>query len=56
MKRMFLITVLLCLICLTEKASGELKYNPYELRWEYAPPDSQLKYNPYVKEWEFEEE
>jgi hypothetical protein len=47
MKGMFLITVLLCLICLSEKASGELKYNPYEHRWEEAPADSSLKYNPY---------
>jgi hypothetical protein len=51
MKRMFLVGIFICLFCITEKASGELKFNPYEHRWEEAPADSSLKYNPYQKDW-----
>jgi hypothetical protein len=53
MKRIFLVAILFCLLCITEKSWGELKYNAYERRWEEAPADSNLKYNPYQKDWSY---
>jgi hypothetical protein len=30
-----------------------LKYNSFEKRWQYAPPNAQLKYNALANRWEF---
>lgn len=34
-------------------SQSELKYNPFQNKWEYAPPDSSLKFNPFESKWEF---
>jgi hypothetical protein len=30
-----------------------LKFNSFENRWQYAPPNAQLKYNALANRWEF---
>jgi hypothetical protein len=32
---------------------SEIKYNPFQNKWEYAPPDSYLKFNALESKWEF---
>jgi hypothetical protein len=34
-------------------SQSELKFNPFQNKWEYAPPDSSLKFNPFENKWEF---
>ena len=34
-------------------SQSELKYNPFQNKWEYAPPNSSLKFNPFENKWEF---
>ena len=33
---------------------SELKYNPFQNKWEYAPSGSVLKYNPFSDSWSYE--
>jgi len=34
-------------------SQSELKFNPFQNKWEYAPPNSSLKFNPFESKWEF---
>ncbi len=34
-------------------SQSELKYNPFQNKWEYAPPGSTPKYNAFEDKWEF---
>jgi hypothetical protein len=34
-------------------SQSELKFNPFQNKWEYAPPNSALKFNPFESKWEF---
>ena len=34
-------------------SQSELKFNPFQNKWEYAPPNSSLKFNPLESKWEF---
>jgi hypothetical protein len=34
-------------------SQSELKFNPFQHKWEYAPPNSSLKFNPFESKWEF---
>jgi hypothetical protein len=35
-------------------SQSELKYNPFQNKWEYAPSGSVLKYNPFTDSWSYE--
>jgi hypothetical protein len=34
-------------------SQSELKFNPFQNKWEYAPPNSSLKFNSFESKWEF---
>jgi len=32
---------------------NELKYNPFENKWDYERPNAQLQYNPFENKWDY---
>ena len=53
MKKIICIAVMLAILPSLAFA-GDLQYNAFENKWEFAQPDETLQYNAFENEWSYE--